>query len=92
MKKKRNGRKKSGFKYNWKQRHLCENNCWINIKSQKIVGSKKTNDNKIVIRWTYSQDMEVQIPVQISLQLRDPKRILHKDSIIYIHFMKGRWY
>ena len=36
--------------------------------------------------------MEVQIPIQISQQLRDPKRILHKDSIIYIHFIKGCWY
>lgn len=36
--------------------------------------------------------MEVQIPIQISQQLRDPKRTLHKDSIIYIHFIKGCWY
>lgn len=56
------------------------------------MGSKETNDNKSVIRWTYSQDMEVQIPIQISQQLRDPTRILHKNSIIYIHFIKGCWY
>ena len=36
--------------------------------------------------------MEVQIPIQIPQQLRDPKRILHKDSIIHIHFIKGCWY
>lgn len=33
--------------------------------------------------------MEVQIPIQISQQLRDPNGFCIKDSITYIHFIKG---